>query len=149
MTMGIPVYVPGAGVAGSPGPAGPAGPPGPAIPPTTVFHNAALANDGAAVVIGSIDVSALRTFFIIQTFVLRDAAGRMFTSQRRISITGGAVPVIQVDQLVNQASNLTALPIIANAIAGTNFTLTMTVTLLGNTVDVTVFSTIYEGLGSP
>ena len=145
MTLGLPLFVPGAGAAG------PAGPAGPAIPPTTVFHNAALANDAVPVVIGDIDVGALRTFFIIQTFVLRDAAGRMFTSQRRISITGGAAPVIQVDFLVNQASNLTALPIIANAIAPatTLFRLTMTITLLGNPVDVTVFSTIYEGLGSP
>jgi hypothetical protein len=143
VTLGLPLFVPGAGADGPPGPAGPA------IPPTTVFHNAALANDAVPVVIGAIDVSALRTFFIIQTFVLRDAAGRMFTSQRRISITGGAVPVIQVDFLVNQASNLTALPVIANSIVGTNFTLTMTITLLGNTVDVTVYSTIYEGLGSP
>jgi hypothetical protein len=122
-----------------------------AVPRFKTYHQPQLVNDGIAVVIGTIDVSAPRTFYIFQTYVYRDNIGRLSTVQHRVTVKGDpALPVIQVDSLQNSVSNLTGVPILTQTIVGTDLSLSIAnPALAASAIDVTVYNDIYMGLGSP
>jgi hypothetical protein len=117
-------------------------------PRTIIFDNPALPNNGIATFIGSFPVNQSKTYFIQQTYTFRDGAGNLLTVSHRVSIKGDpAAPSILADQLQSQVSNLPALPITTNAIAGTDMTLTITNPVLsGGPYAIRVYNQIFIGV---
>jgi hypothetical protein len=117
--------------------------------PYVVYHVPNAPNDGISHVIGSIDVSAARSFLIVQSFVVRNNVAQIQTSLRRVTVKGGPAPFLQADVASNNVSDL-ALPVVTQAIVGTNLTLSMAVPALAvSAYDITVYNEIFQGLGSP
>ena len=117
--------------------------------PYVVYHEPNALNDGVSRVIGSIDVSAARSFLIIQSFVVRNNVGQIQTSLRRVTVKGGPAPFLQADVASNNVSDL-ALPVVTQAIVGTTVELSMAVPALAvSPYDITVYNEVFMGLGSP
>jgi len=117
--------------------------------PFVVYHEPNALNDGVSRVIGQIDVSAARSFYILQTVVVRNNVAQIQTNGRRVTVKGGPAPFLQADVLQNNVSDL-AIPVVTQSIIGTDLVLAMAVPALAvSPYDITVYNQIFMGLGSP
>jgi hypothetical protein len=114
-----------------------------------VFTLLAVPADGLPHLVSSLDVSAAKTFFVMQQIVCRDAVGLLFTILRRCVVAGGAAPAIASDVSPAIAANggpvntLALALTFANAIVGTSLDLSVTNPVGGSVPNVTVYYSIY------
>jgi hypothetical protein len=119
-------------------------------PVQVVVMHAQVPNDNVPFLLGALNLSAQRTFFIIQTWLCRNNVGGLTTIQHRLTIKGDpALIVVQADIPFNAVGNM-ALTTQTNAVAGSLLNVSVQVPLLAvSAYDVTVYNEIYAGLGTP